>query len=505
MKMRLLLSTIKNDCIETQLSLKYLYSIVEEAPIEVEVCEFDERDHEGFIYREIMRGEYNMIYFHCNMMNERKITTVCEMVKKALPTAIIIVGGMQVSFETRDFMERHPEVDYVFRGEGESVMFNFLRSVITYEFDFENIAGLAYRDDGEIIINPYDAPISFEDIPFPYERAQLTESDVVFYESFRGNPDRCAYSQYLPDRKIRNLSLNRVCTELRYFLVKNVKKVRFIDKWFNYNTDRAYRIWEYLINNDNGITSFEFDVNGDLLDEETIKLLSEAREGMFRFNIDVESTNAEALAECGRKENIYQLLYNVNRLIQHGTIEVAVTLRAGLPCETPQRFARSFNKVYALGADEFNVEVLQLKKGTKLKALANRYGYVFLNDAPYEVIANDFMPATELIRIKNIKEIMDYYVKGFEESLPRIMKETNIKPYKFFAGLTEYIYARGLQNKLCKKEHLYRILFAYSTVLYDEANNTLKLQILKEIIHGDLEASLPGESVKKFDRKGWDI
>lgn len=505
MKMRLLLSTIQNDCIQTKLSLKYLYSVVAEAPIDVDMIEFEERDHEGFIYREVLRGKYNIVYFHINMMNERKISRVCEMVKKANPTSIVIVGGMQVSFETRDFMEKNPWVDYVFRGEGESVLFNFLRTLITYEFDFENIAGLAYREDGDIIINPYAVPIIVEDLPFPYETSHIDESDIVYYESFRGCPDRCAYSQYLPDRKIRSLSLNRVCTELRYFLVKSVKKVHFIDKWFNYNTERAHRIWEYLINNDNGITSFEFDVNGDMLEEDTIKMLSEARPGMFTFNIDIESTNAEALAECGRKENIYQLMYNVNRLIQPGNIKVVVNLRAGLPCETPERFARSFNKVYELGADKFNVEVLRLNKGTKLKALANRYGYVYLSDAPYEVIGSDFMPATELLRIKSIREIMDLYSKGFEESLPRIMKEVNLKPYKFFAGLNEFIYSNELQNKLGKKEHLYRILYAYSTVLYDEINDTLKLQLLMEVIHSDIEANLSSESVKKFDRKGWDI
>ena len=80
--------------------------------------------------------------------------------------------------------------------------------------------------------------------------------------------------------------------------------------------------WEYLINNDNGFTSFSFDVNGDLLDEETVELLSEAREGLFHFNIDIESTNAVALAAAGRKENIYQLMYNVSKLLQNSKVNV---------------------------------------------------------------------------------------------------------------------------------------------------------------------------------------
>ncbi|MBR0373192.1 MAG: DUF4080 domain-containing protein [Mogibacterium sp.] len=505
--MKLLLSTIRNDCIHTKLSLKYLYSIVADAPCETEVRIFEESDHLGYIYKEIVRSGYHILYFHCNMMNEARISQIAEMAKKAVPTSIVVLGGMEVSFDTKAYMESHPWVDYVFRGESEQLLYQFLKTIFTYEFDFAGIAGLAYRENDEIHVNPYAAPIRFEDVPFPYEKTDLDESDCVYYESFRGNPDRCYYSQFLPDRKIRALSLGRVCTELRYFLVKNVKSVRFIDKWFNYNTERAYRIWEYLISNDNGITTFEFDVNGDLLDEETIRLLASAREGQFRFLVDVESTNAEALAAAGRKENVYQAMYNLTKLLQTGKVEIVVHQTAGLPCEPPESFARSFNKIYGLGADRIDLGLLRLRKGTRLRQEADRYGFVYRSDAPYEIIASDFMPATELIRIRMVADLLDvYYNKGgFEQSIPVILRETNTRPYVFYAGLADFIYDNHLDCKMGKKEHLYRILYAYAMELYDDANETLKLEVLKEVIHSDLEHNLSPDSVRKFDRKGWEI
>ena len=108
------------------------------------------------------------------------------------------------------------------------------------------------------------------------------------------------YSPYYPENRVRTLSLGRVCRELRYFLVKEVKRVVFFDRFFNYSNERAYRIFEYLINNDNGVTTFEFNIDGENLDDEVIRLLSEARPGLFEFNIDVASTNAEVLASVGR-------------------------------------------------------------------------------------------------------------------------------------------------------------------------------------------------------------
>lgn len=507
--MRLLLTTIKNDCIHTKLSLKYLYSVVAEAPCETELMEFEPDESVWNIYRTIQHGNFDIVYFHLNMMNEDRIEQVSEWVKKAAPTKIVIMGGTQVSFETGAYMESHPQVDFIFRGEGEKVLYQFLRTIFTYEFDFENIAGLAYRENGKIYVNPMATPVRFEDLRFPYELEELEDpevGDTVYYASFRGNPDQCGYSQYLPGR-VRTLSLNRVCTELRYFLVKDVRCVRFIDKWFNFNTERAYRIWEYLINNDNGVTTFEFDVNGDYLDEETIKLLGTARKGLFRFQVDVESTNAEALAAAGRKANIYQLMYNVSKLLRYGNIEITTTLRAGLPFDSPDRFARSFNKVYELKADHFEVEVLRLRKGTRLRDHAEEYGYQYSSRPPYEVISNDFMPASDLIRIKNIAKLLKLYVSegGFEGSIPKMLTDLRLRPYALFSGLEKYIDENRLGDRLKKKDNLYRILYGYATTLYDERSETLKLPELMDEIHRDLEHNEPADRVRKFDKKGWEL
>ena len=140
-----------------------------------------------------------------------------------------------------------------------------------------------------------------ESLPFPYERFEAGKG-TIYYESIRGTSDRSVYSQHLPDARVRTLSLGRICTEIRYFLACEAEKVVFLDRWFNYNSERAYRIFEYIIHNDNGVTSFEFNINGDELDDETLRLLSEARNGQIILNVDLASTNSEVLAAIGRNE-----------------------------------------------------------------------------------------------------------------------------------------------------------------------------------------------------------
>ena len=505
--MKLLLTTIESECKHTGLALKYLYSVVADSPVDVQLRSYGQNDLYLDIFEDIATGQYNIVYFHANQYNVGKLLHVAEMVKKAAPSIAILFGGMHVSFETRSFMSENPYVDYVIRGEGERVLFSFLKSLLDYEFDFENIAGLAYRDNDQIAVNPYDAPVEMESLPFPYERFESGKG-TVYYETIRGTSDRAVYSQFLPDPRVRALSLGRVCTELRYFLANEVERVVFLDRWFNYNSERAYRIFEYIINNDNGVTSFEFNINGDELDEETMRLLSEAREGQIIFNMEIASTNAEVLAAIGRGENIYRLMYNTTKLLQGGKVRTEIHVKAGLPLETEAMFARSFNKAYGLAEGmPVHIDNIFLGKGTELRADADNYGYIYADEAPYEVIATGHMSADELLKIRKISRTVESFIGdgGFKRSFPRIMNDTGVKPYDLFSRLTSFITKKGFALKLHKKEHQARILFAFAADLYDDLADPVKHEILKDIIYADLSELVSEDAMKKFDKKGWDI
>ena len=504
--MKLLLATIESDEARTDLALKYLYCVLADAPMEVRLRSFGRNDLYTDIFEEIASDQYNIVYFHTNSFNEGQLRHVAEMVKKAVPSIAIVFGGTEVSFETRRFMKENLFVDYVVRGEGERVLFSFIKSLLSYEFDYENIPGLAYRDNDQVVVNPYDAPVDMESLPFPYDRFEVGKG-TVYYETIRGTSDRTVYSQYLPDARVRGLGLGRVCTELRYFLACEVERVVFLDRFFNYNSERAYRILEYIINNDNGITTFEFYVNGDDLDEETMRLLAEARDGQIVFNIDIASTNAEVLAAIGRGENIYRLMYNTTKLLQTGNVQTEIHVKAGLPLETEAMFARSFNKAFGMAEGmPVHIEPICVSKGSMLRQEAERYGYVYASHAPYEVIATGHLSAAEMLRLRGVAKTVESYVGdgGFKKSLPRILNDTGLKPYELFRGLTSYIMRSDLNGRLHKKENLARTLYKYCCGLYDELADPVKLDILKDVIYSDLSALVSEEAMRKFDKKGWD-
>jgi len=502
--MKLLLTTIKTDCTYTDYAMRYLYSVVDDSPLEVEMKTYGQDESDGHIYEDIIRGQYNIVYFHCNAFNERHICNIVEMIKKAVPSTAVLVGGMQVSFETKQFMQANPWVDYVIRGEGETVLFKFIRSVFEYEFDFSNIPGLAYRTDDDIIVNDFDDPVELDDLPFPYDKTNI-EDNVIYYESMRGNAEKLAYKAQIPNNPVRALELERVLRELRYFLVKEPEKVVFFDNCFNFNSERAYKIFEYLIDNDNRITTFVFNISGENLDDETIRLLAGAREGLFVFNIDVGSTNSDVLAAVGRKENIYQLMYNVTKLLQAGTVRVNLSVTAGLPYETEELFARSFNKTFGIGeGSPLSIRMMKLGKGAKLREDADKYGYLYTSQPPYDLIATDFMSAEDILRIRAISRVVDAFIGNgnFRNTFPRIMTDTGLKPYELFSKLTDYVYSHGVAEKFGDIGNLGRAIAVFAHDLYDEIDEDgRKLQGLSAAIHADIGNTAIEEAFADFESK----
>ena len=498
--MRILLTTLNSKYVHSNLALKYLYSVAEGSDLDIDLVEFTINNDMGYVYTEIVRGGYDYVCFSCYIWNIEKIKALASDIKKACPEVKILLGGPEVSHETALFMEENVWADYVIRGEGEYPFFQFCKELVLGENDFSKVCSLVYREDGRVLQTADGPLLDMDAIPFPYEKLPLESDKVVYYESSRGCPYQCSYCLSSLEKTIRPLSLARTRRDLGYFLFKKVKQVKFIDRTFNYDRERAYEIWRYLIENDNGVTNFHFEICGELLDDRHFDLLSRARQGLFQFEIGIQSANPDALAAVDRKESVFPILHNTEKLLALGNIHIHVDLIAGLPFEDYKSFARSFNKVYELGADNLQLGFLKLLKGTKIRKTASEYAYVYRDTAPYEVISNKYLSAVELVKLKMVETVLDLYANkgGFEMGLKFLLRSLGDNPFHFYEQLADFFFSKGYQHRSHKKEDLYRILlkFAESKGLAEGAEIFLS---------EDLSRTMNFDAVKKFHKKGWEI
>ena len=548
--MKILLTTLNSKYVHSNLALKYLYSVSEGSGLDIELKEFTINNEMGYIYTEILRGQYDLVCFSTYIWNIEKICALGEDLKKARPRLRVMLGGPEVSYESRQLMEENPWIDYIIRGEGELPFFQFCKELVLAEESFadaalDKVSGLTFRregrEDSEVGGNRKDSGIRedsrnrkdsgvcraqetepgenpagitenasgplmpMEKLPFPYRLTEIEADKVVYYESSRGCPYRCSYCLSSLEKGIRPLPLERTCRELGYFLFKKVKQVKFIDRTFNYDRQRAAEIWQYLIDNDNGVTNFHFEICAELLDEATLQLLAGARDGLFQFEIGIQSTNPKTLLSVDRSDKVSLVLQNVKQLLDLGNSHVHVDLIAGLPYEDYQSFGRSFNAVYQLGADNLQLGFLKLLKGTKIRGEQDVHRYIYRSRAPYEVIANSCLGAEELMRLKMIEHVLELYANkgGFERTLRFLEHTCAAAPFQFYEKLAAFFYEKGFQHRSHKKEDLYRILYAFANSR--ETDFPGIGERAQQFLAEDLENTMNFDAVKKFHKKGWQL
>ena len=511
--MKILLTTLNSQYVHSNLAIRYMYTVIANEECETEIREFSINNDLNYIYNEIVRANYDLVCFSCYLWNIEETSTLASDLKKAKPDMKILIGGPETSFDGIEYMRQNDWCDFVISGEGEYPFFRLVQLLtgkrqaldMTEEDELSTIPGLTYRLGGLIYVNEQIDPLDFNSIPFPYSVLEPETDKVVYYESSRGCPFRCSYCMSSIDKTVRALDIQRVERELKYFLFKELQQVKFIDRTYNYDRDRAYRILEYIIRNDNGVTNFHFELCGDLLDDRTIDLLAGARKGLFQMEIGIQSTNPETLRAVNRSENVYPVLYNTGRLVECGTCHTHVDLIAGLPYETMETFERGFDKVYALKADAFQMGFLKVLKGTAIHALADDFGIVYRDHAPYEVVSTAWITSDEMVVLKEIDRMLDTYYnrKGFSHTLDYLTSE--MRPFEMFKALAEFYYARGYQNRDRRKDDQYRIMLEFSKEL-DETGRIpgCDREVLKTL---DLDAreSMDKINYGRFIRKGWEL
>ena len=302
--MKILLTTLNAKYVHSNLALKYLYTVAAGEYSDLEVREFTINNDPHYVYGEIVRGGYDLVCFSCYIWNIEQIRKLAADLKLACPNLLLAVGGPEVSSQGPAFVQQNPWVDFLLRGEGEYPFYRLCQVLHAPQRALETIPGLIYRQAGKIYVNAEIEPIDFNAVPFPYSMLDCEPDKVVYYESTRGCPFRCSYCLSSIDKTVRALEMHRVKADLGYFLYKRVMQVKFIDRTFNYDAKRAYEIIQYIIDNDNGVTNFHFEICADLLDDATLALFGTARKGLFQIEAGIQSTYPPTLPSTARKTSI---------------------------------------------------------------------------------------------------------------------------------------------------------------------------------------------------------
>ena len=468
--MKILLTTLNSKFIHTNLAIRYLKSYTKDL-VDADIREYTINNDLDYILKDIYKNDYDVILFSTYIWNVLDIVKLCENIKKVKPNTIIGLGGPEVTYDSENAMEKYPFVDYILCGEGELV-FRDLVMYLQGNKNIEDVEGIVYRNNGEIVVNrPKELLQNLDEIPSPYENLDPKEYEnrIVYYETSRGCPFNCQYCLSSTLKGLRYFSIDRVKKDLKALIDARVSQIKFIDRTFNANKKFAKEIMEFLMENDNGYTTYHFEVTAHLLDDDMLEFLKDCKEGLFQFEIGVQTTNQEALDAVGRRDDFEKLSYVVKTIESYQNIHQHLDLIAGLPLENLQRFSKSFDDVFRLYPKELQLGFLKLLRGTSLRKEANKYGYIYEKHAPYELIESHDLSKEDIEKIHLAEDMLQKYWNSGKMpiTMNKVLRQCK-SPFYFFLDLGEFYQAQQFKFFGFQLDELFQYINIYLKEQYED-------------------------------------
>lgn len=455
--MKICIVAINASYIHTSLSCRYLHRSCK--GLNTYTHEATINDRVEHIVAALYKKHAEVYAFSCYIWNIEVVLEAASRLKTVLPECKILLGGPEVSYDAAQVLEQNPFVDYIVCGEGELAFSQFAAGA-----DISGIEGFTFRKSGKIIQNGMAIVEDLNVLPRLYTKEELASlgNRLIYYETSRGCPFGCSYCLSSTTRGVRFFDLDRVFEDLKLFLDAKVKMVKFVDRTFNIDVRRTMQIVKFLLK-ENGSTCFHFEMAADLLTDELIYLFRSAPEGMFQFEIGVQSTNPKTIQAVNRKMDFLKLSKNVHALRQNDNIHLHLDLIAGLPYEDFLSFQKSFDDVYALRPHTLQLGFLKLLKGSKIRKEADLHGYIYTEKPPYEVLGNDYITYGQLLELKAVEDLVEKYHNSgvFEKSLPYAIEKLGAGAFGFYLTFSKYWLQNGYHERRHSRKGLYDIFCAF--------------------------------------------
>ena len=321
---------------------------------------------------------------------------VAEEIKKSSDGLIVLIGPPASQFPDR--ILSNGGVDIVSRFECDFTIKEIADRMEKGE-DFEEVKGISYRRNGEIIHNPdreFTSSDDLDEIPFVSKiyKKHLNIRDYFLGQSLypevqiftgRGCPNQCTFCtwpQTLMGRKYRVRSIPNVLDELEWIQDNlDVKEVFFEDDTFTISNKRVLEFCKEYREKGLDIT-WACNARADTLDIETMK---EMKKSNCRLLIvGYESGSDEILKKIKKGftiEQIKQFAKNakIAGLLVHGDFII------GLPGETKETIELTRKLIKEVKPDILQVAVASPFPGTEFYEWCKEGGYL-LTDDPNEYL-----------------------------------------------------------------------------------------------------------------------
>lgn len=290
-------------------------------------------------------------FFHLSANAAKKI-------KKSQSNIPIIIGGQHVTILGREIAQQYPQFDFMFIGEAEQSLVNFLE---TYEKgnDLSLVKGIIFKKNNALVVGKpqwipttikitgtsYGQEFALDKFPFParhllpMKKYRLGTSDgrvhFTSIHTMRGCPWHCTFcaSDALNTTRMAMRSPRSVVDEIKHIKEKFsfITHIFFSDDTSTLWYEKHMKIICDLIIKENIKITFECGTRAHLVEDDMIAHMAEA--GLVRLTMGLETVNPEMRKEIKKGVKLENYTTALKILEKHG-VEGMTSVMIGLPGET---------------------------------------------------------------------------------------------------------------------------------------------------------------------------
>ncbi len=361
------------------------------------------------ILHSIVDAQPDLVGLSCYLWNVERSLFLAGQIKRYLPSCIVVLGGPEITSQNR-FLLDHGHFDIGVVGEGEEIWDQLLE----YFPNVPDLPGLLRRgEDGNWHENDRSSsPPKLGRWPSPFLSGLLDShiNGVLWLETVRGCPYRCAYCSYPKHSpRLREFPFDRVFREVEQACKKGLKEIVFLDPCFLRRPKLEALLDGLITHNPDRRLRFHAEARAEAIHHQLAEKM--ARAGFAQLEVGLQSVNREALRNVHRSFHPQRFLSGIRCLREEG-IEAMVDVMAGLPADTLSDICRTLDWVMAHEAyDYLMLYPLSLIAGTELQQRTSELGLSAMPDPPYLLTRSPTLTASEM------NQAFHYYEASMEEEI----------------------------------------------------------------------------------------
>ena len=445
----IVLCTLNARYIHSAFGLRYLHANLGELKDQCVIEEFTLESRPDDVVEQLLAHSPKIIGFGVYIWNVQQLRQVIALLKAVAPDIAIVLGGPEVSYEheSRDIVQL---ADFVITGWGDVSFAALVRDLLD---------GITIS---EKIIAGEQPKLDQLCMPYHLYTDEDISNRILYVEASRGCPFKCEFCLSALDKTAWPFDLDEFLRQMDLLYQRGARHFKFVDRTFNLKIKSSLRILDFFLQRLDDELFLHFEVIPDHLPEALKEMIVRFPPGTLQFEIGIQTFNPEVQARISRRQDNNKAMQNLGWIVQNSHAHVHADLIFGLPGETMDSFAESFDQLYSLAPHEIQVGILKRLKGSPIVRHTENNKLVFNPNPPFNIVSSDTVDYHAVQQMNRFARYWDLIGNSgrFKHTLGLLLAE---QPFANFSIISRALFDRTGQTHKISLLRLYDLVYAIAS------------------------------------------